>query len=286
MPIKFLCEHCQAKLQIATRKAGTEQTCPRCKKEFTVPSPEVAEAMLAMKSNDRFAEGGWKDEDFLDFTMYEEQELVYQTDDSNRLGSQKTTAQIDPDRISVPRIAFYMQGAMLGVVACVFFVFGMLVGQSTSKPQISDSDDRMRCRVIGEVTYESNNSQRTDAGATVLLLPTDRRPDPRPPASAFRPGSDLDPTSPDWQLIREIGGDATRVSANGTFELTVSSPREFYLLVISDARSRGDRPIAKDERAGIGRYFVPVEELVGDRDFVWKTVRVTGSNYRLDDITF
>lgn len=120
----------------------------------------------------------------------------------------------------------------------------------------------------------------------MLLLPIDRRPDPRPPAAAFHPDSDLDSSSPAWQAIREIGGDATRAAEDGTFELTVSSPRSYVLLVISKQKSRGDQTVTKTDRAALGGYFVPLEELVGNRDFDWQEIPLTGSNYRLDEVRF
>jgi phage FluMu protein Com len=44
MPIRFRCGYCQQLLAIATRKAGTETTCPECSLPITVPTPEEAEA--------------------------------------------------------------------------------------------------------------------------------------------------------------------------------------------------------------------------------------------------
>ncbi|MBP3954990.1 hypothetical protein J8F10_06805 [Gemmata sp. G18] len=38
MPIRFRCTHCARLLGIATRKAGTETTCPHCGSAITVPA--------------------------------------------------------------------------------------------------------------------------------------------------------------------------------------------------------------------------------------------------------
>jgi len=40
MPIHFYCVYCDKQLGIATRKAGQVVTCPNCKKQIRVPSPE------------------------------------------------------------------------------------------------------------------------------------------------------------------------------------------------------------------------------------------------------
>src|SRR5262245_37585654 len=43
MPIRFRCSYCNRLLGIATRKAGTETTCPHCGYTITVPVPQEAE---------------------------------------------------------------------------------------------------------------------------------------------------------------------------------------------------------------------------------------------------
>lgn len=40
MPIRFRCSYCNRLLGIATRKAGTETTCPHCGYAITVPVPQ------------------------------------------------------------------------------------------------------------------------------------------------------------------------------------------------------------------------------------------------------
>lgn len=285
MPIKFLCEHCNAKLQVASRKAGSEQTCPRCKKVMRIPDAEIAEAMLAMKSSDRFSEAVGQEDDFLEFTVFDDEELVY--DKTAERANSHRLAKIDPQRVSVPRMALYIQGALLGVIACVFFVFGVMVGKFTTTPDFASAQNTMRCRVIGHVNVRSNNQTRPDVGAMVILVPKDRRPDPRPDVDQLRPGVAVDSSNSDQQLLREIGGDVATVSQSGEFELSVTSPRDYYLLVISKNRRHNDSSaISKEERASMGQYFLPVEQLIADREFEWKEVRLTGSSYEVDTITF
>ncbi|MCH8830629.1 MAG: biopolymer transporter ExbD [Planctomycetes bacterium] len=42
MPIRIRCDHCSAKLSVATRKAGMTIRCPGCKNEIIVPAAEAA----------------------------------------------------------------------------------------------------------------------------------------------------------------------------------------------------------------------------------------------------
>ena len=44
MPIRFRCSYCNRLLGIATRKAGTETTCPHCGYTITVPFPREEES--------------------------------------------------------------------------------------------------------------------------------------------------------------------------------------------------------------------------------------------------
>lgn len=287
MPIKFLCEHCGGKLQVATRKAGTEQKCPRCDKLVIVPDAEIAAMMMAMKSNDRFSGGAdVEDDEFLEFAIHDDEELVYDSETRDVLES-APTGKIDPDRISLPRLAVFIQGALLGVVACVFFVFGLMVGRVTTSPETQANARQLRCQVVGEVQYRSNNQARPDNQSVVILLPQRRRLDVRPNSQALRPGMELDANDPNQQLIREIGGEVTVVDSKGDFELTVPSPAEYYLLIISMNRRRpSDKSITKEQRAAMGAYFVPVDELISDHDFTWQELSLTGSSRSLGTIEF
>lgn len=43
MPIRFRCQHCGQLMSIATRKAGCDVPCPRCRQPTRVPDPFVSE---------------------------------------------------------------------------------------------------------------------------------------------------------------------------------------------------------------------------------------------------
>lgn len=52
MPIRFRCTHCHRLLGIATRKAGTDTTCPHCGQSITVPTPADDDAQTERISVD------------------------------------------------------------------------------------------------------------------------------------------------------------------------------------------------------------------------------------------
>ena len=52
MPIRFRCTYCNRLLGIATRKAGTETTCPHCGHAIVVPVPTEDEAKTERVSMD------------------------------------------------------------------------------------------------------------------------------------------------------------------------------------------------------------------------------------------
>lgn len=52
MPIRFRCTYCNRLLGIATRKAGTETTCPHCGYAVTVPVPAEDEAKTERVNTD------------------------------------------------------------------------------------------------------------------------------------------------------------------------------------------------------------------------------------------
>ncbi len=62
---------------------------------------------------------------------------------------------MDPteDSISVPRWVVYFQGALLGIVAATFFIFGLMVGSITSETSVKPLVKS--CQVNGEVTYST-----------------------------------------------------------------------------------------------------------------------------------
>lgn len=55
--------------------------CFWCNKLILILEFEIVEVMLVMKVSDWFLEGGWEDEDFLEFVIYDDEEFVYDDDE-------------------------------------------------------------------------------------------------------------------------------------------------------------------------------------------------------------
>ncbi len=172
--------------------------------------------------------------------------------------------------IVVARWVVYFQGALLGVVAATFFVFGMMVGSLTQSS--SNEENRLDCRVSGRVVFSGTNGDRPDSGAVVLLLPRDHAPEKRLDGQSIRPASFQPLGNSVLDYVHGVGGAVVRTDDRGEFEVFVEAPATFYLLVISRKQAKSaERSLVKSEMVAIGSYFSPVEGLLGDREYFLET---------------
>ncbi len=124
MPFRFYCSHCQQRLSVSSQKRGQDVTCPRCRRVIQVPTREAAAGEVTSPPGDRAADHA--------------AESFPQVADRGELVA-GTPAAPTPgpglrQQITLPRYVLYTQGILLGAVALVFFVFGMVVG-SRSAPR-------------------------------------------------------------------------------------------------------------------------------------------------------
>ena len=183
--------------------------------------------------------------------------------------------------ILVPRWIVYFQAGLIGVVAATFFVFGMMVGNLTTGNRIVQTET-VKYSVNGRVELASG---LPDSGAVILALPIEIKPDQRLDPNLLHPDRFEPVNNPSIDQIRSLGGDVARVNRTGEFELQIEGPAEYYLLVISKSKSRGDnRPLEKQVSAKLGRFFLPYEPLIDGKEVNWSTVRVT-SDKNLRTIT-
>ena len=97
MPIRFLCPACRQLLSIASRKAGHQVECPKCRATIIVPDgPE------STTDNSSSA-----------------------TPLLHRPAQQRAA---DDSQIVISRRTLYLQAALLAIVAIVAFVSGYLIG--------------------------------------------------------------------------------------------------------------------------------------------------------------
>jgi hypothetical protein len=188
------------------------------------------------------------------------------------------------DAVAVPRWAVYVQGILLGLVATTCFVFGLAVGNSTGGPSVGE--DTGTCVISGTVYYDRDRERLADYGAVVLLLPADVQPRQRPPGAGLSPGQFEPVRNPALDEIRALGGGVVRVDRDGRFQTELPGDRSYWWLVISRHQQAASEDISKQTRAELGTWFLPIEDLLGDREFLWDKVRISGRQHALPPVTF
>lgn len=262
MAIRFTCPQCDQRLSVAPEKAEQDVTCPRCQQIVRVPAestpatppppPPAPESDVPLVA-----------------TAEPATELVYAEEESVAVHGP------EGQLVSIPRRVIYLQGILLGLVALVFFVFGMIVGNRADSG--ATRAPGQPCTVSGLVLYDSRAERAMpDADSTVIIVPLASRPDQKAAAAGLRPG---DPAPgeehPGIALIRSLGGDFARVDRSGRFRVRVMIPGRYYILVVSrHAQRAGDeQPQAKD-LAQIGRYVVPATNLLENQRYTWQELRI------------
>lgn len=191
---------------------------------------------------------------------------------------EQTVVQRTDNTVTLPRWVVYFQGALLGVVATTFFIFGMMVGSLTNPAATKIQS----CRVKGHVSIEHNGATIPDQGSVVIFLPVDVENVQRQPPETLHPSNFQPLNNPAIEMIHAIGGAVVRANESGQFEFYVDSPRAFDLLVVSTKEGRKD--LSKTEMAGISKFFLPVENLLKDNKFVWKRISTSGKEFNLGRI--
>lgn len=275
MPFRFYCSNCQQRLSVSSRKRGEEVKCPRCRRVIRVPDLESAAQSAEQGGSDRTEES----ESFPEVSPHE---LLY----ADSASDDEPSAARDRRLVMIPRYVLYTQGFLLGAVALVFFVFGLIVG-SRSHPEAESAGRANPAVVTGTVTYHDQDDDAiADTGSVVLLIPATRRPDEKAPATGLSP---MDPepeeNHPALGMLRSLGGDYARVDRQGHYQVRAPSQGRYYLVVISKQtrRSQNDYPGAK-ELAQLGRYFLPATEILGQQHYEWKELLLRSDEQI--DVTF
>lgn len=214
---------------------------------------------------------------------------------ADSLGTLKLDKHGWTELVSIPRWVIYFQAALLGIIASMFFVFGMMVGSLTSGDSLNGAQV-VDCRVIGSVVYRDDGALMADEGAVILLLPKDRKPDVRSPGKLVSPATFKALDNVGIDRIHELGGAAVRADENGQFNVVIDSnlarSLEYFLLVVSNnvegvsIGSGAETTLTKEQAAVIGTFFMPVEEVIDNRTFLWMKLNVDGKRIELPDIEF
>jgi phage FluMu protein Com len=279
MAVRFVCEHCDQLLSVGERKIGCEAKCPKCQATIVVPTLERAAAMLESR---RMTRPEPQDDPFSEFVVYDEvTELVYEQEDE-RLAQMAADEALDRQRVAVPRVLLYAQGALLGLLGIVAFLLGFAAGRGTSTPP-PQIDLTLPCVVAGELLRRNANDQPVpDDGAVVIIVPSDRTPEwnERVAIDRLRPDEPLPPGDhAGLSALRVLGGAYVRAGADGRFQVTVPRSGRYYVLLLSRhaQRDAGDRPKTSD-LAQLGRYFDLATDLLGRSRYAWREVQIRGDS--------
>ncbi len=288
MSIKFICDHCDQVLKVSSKKIGSKARCPKCKNSLTVPTEAEAAQSVARYKQARQDSGEEVVDPFAAFTVYDaEMELVYEPDDAYRTRAVKD-ANVDRTKLAVSRTVLYIQGTLLGVVALLFFMLGVIVGVDYGNETSGRTAGPSPSVVTGRVFFENGDDRAPDGGAVVIVVPRDSKPNHKVMPDNLRPGDELPNIGhPGLGAITDIGGAYCRADDEGKFQVTVSNRKSYYVLYISNnAYRRPNEAIAVDQRLAMGSYFVDVQNLIGENQFAWQVASIRGSNEKLVDVVF
>lgn len=263
MPVRFHCLHCHQRLSVSSGQREEQVKCPRCQQWVRVPA-----AAADREANETSGRGPEGIDSF--------PELAWQEEAAGSERARPPSSHGIPPTVRVPRSVLYTQGFLLGAIALIFFVFGLIVG-SRSQRELSVGHGSSPATVSGIISHQNQQDARTpDVGSVIILLPVATRPDEKASASELAP--DAPKPVPDHAalaMIRSLGGDYARADAQGRYRVRAASTGRYFLLVISNQtrRPENEYPAAND-LARLGRYFVPATELLGSHRYELKELRL------------
>lgn len=291
MSIRFRCDKCGQKLRVSDDKAGLQAKCPKCKSALIVPAQTSPAENLEPDRNEpappaneaatrpvtvQVQPAPMIRVDDTDSLMLPEIVIRDDSEDWVREPSPNPVRDetlIDYDKVAVPRRVLYLQGGLLGVVALVSFVLGMLMSGGTATRQTAGIVAQP-CVLSGQITY--GDESRPDGGSVVIALPVDRRPttDARVAIEGLRPGDPI-PADDNISLrtIRSLGGDFVLANDEGHYQMRLPEQGRYHVLFISRRTARsGSDQLEVTDVAQIGRYFANVLDLIDDRNYEWRTL--------------
>lgn len=206
--------------------------------------------------------------------------------DQNRVPDPSPKQRLGFDLVSVPRWIIYFQGALLGVVATTFFIFGLMVGNFTSGGP-TKGEPELDCRVSGMISFRDEKQSKPDSGAVVLLLPQANRPNERVAPRSISPKTFQPLDNPAIDLVHQHGGAVVRADQQGRFEVVVDGPADYFLVVVSRHKQvEVGETLTKKERAIISTFFSPVEDLLDDRAYYFSDVSATRQRVDLPAVNY
>lgn len=168
---------------------------------------------------------------------------------------------------------------MILVVGITGFFYGLMVARiGGDAPAIGGQVD---ARLVGQVVWNDGGDLKPDSGAVVVAIPVTIQPDQRYSSRTLHPDRFVPLDNPVIDAIRAAGGDVTRASDDGKFELYVAGPERFQILFVSAHQDRRDGGLSRIQAAELGVVFQDPEELVAGREFAVQELQL---NTRFHDI--
>ena len=176
MPIRFTCPQCRQRLSVPSEKDESGREVPSVPPGCAGPG-RVHRRRAGTAARTR--EQARRSNPSLPPT--EVDDAVQAVD----VGEPDTASRSDSQTVSVPRRVVYLQGFLLGIVALVFFVFGMIVGSGSRSE--SGPPPFQPCTISGTVLYEDSARQTIpDESSIVIIVPLASRPDQKAAVEGLR----------------------------------------------------------------------------------------------------
>ena len=269
MPVQFICLHCQRKLSVSQRKVGAQLKCPMCQGTITVPTLEEGLALVELRDS---LHGDQKEQDVLsEFVVHDNR---WDDHPPAEPFDNIETESLSGHPITITRRVVYLQGGLLGLIAFLGLLLGIIIGRLTdnSKSGLSETGP---IRVSGKITIEEHSTVKSDVGAVIIAFPSDHYPDEKIAVNDLRP--DQRPPSDKHlsiSIIEGLGGGYTRANSRGRFQLKLPVGGDYHVLVISgnSHRPEGKLPATKD-LAEMGRYFLLATDLLDQYNYRWNQVK-------------
>jgi len=288
-------------LGIASRKAGSEITCPKCGVMQVVPNEEAAAAALVMNQSTKPEPALPEAENLV---VYDDQPAAIETPRprrsktgpgpipipaSARAPQQHAQEELPDDAqpgepvpygmILFPRRTLYVQAGLFLVLAAVAFASGYFIGRGDANYQVQVEQEeaaREQVPVRGTLVCKMDDGQVVgDEDAVIIALPEEKRPEEKLSLRDIRPRDAVanpipDPPPKNVRLIRELGGEYARANAKGEFFMVLPDQGVYRVLIISAHALRPDGSnIDEIDAEEIGMYFDLVEQQIGRQQYRW-----------------
>jgi predicted RNA-binding Zn-ribbon protein involved in translation (DUF1610 family) len=298
MPVRFLCPHCNQLLAVSSRKAGAQVNCPKCGAAIIVPDaveestvsaspspqqiqistpadgpPSVLTAPTVVTAGARFEDA--EVEQALSSLVISEPAPTTSPQSAPLVTPRLEGAE--RQTLLLPRSVIYFQGALLGVVALLFFLAGVWIGgfANPSGPGNPGGHAMATVRLDSLLRYKAENgATRPDEGAVVLVLPEKQVTD-RIPASQLKPGGPaLTAAEPVITQLQFMGGAFGRTDSTGKLQGLVVPQGTHHVLLLSNHGRRTGEPRPQD-LATLGNYLEGAADLLADRQYRLRTEELT-----------